>query len=233
MSVGVNTAMSEPAVQAPARRIRAVLFDNDGTLVDSEYLCNLALQQQFESYGVVLTLHELIAHYRGGKLSDIFTALCKTHDIRRPANYETEYRARLQQLFSEALKPIAGAAALLTALKQQQLQLAVVSNGPQSKVRFTLAHCGLLEYFTDHTAPERLFSAYDCNLFKPDPALYLYVIKTLGREPAECVIVEDSQTGVQAGLAAGVRTYFLNHYDEACPDGAIEIKQLSDLLSVL
>jgi HAD superfamily hydrolase (TIGR01509 family) len=225
--------MSEPAVQAPARRIRAVLFDNDGTLVDSEYLCNLALQQQFESYGVALTLHELIKHYRGGKLSDIFSALCKTHHMHRPANYETEYRARLQQLFSEALKPVAGAAAVLAALKQQQLQLAVVSNGPQSKMRFTLAHCGLLQYFCDNTAPERLFSAYDCNLFKPDPALYLYVIQALGLEPADCVIVEDSQTGVQAGLAAGVRTYFLNHYDEACPDGAIEIKQLSDLLSVL
>ncbi len=63
--------MSEPAVQAPARRIRAVLFDNDGTLVDSEYLCNLALQQQFADYGVALTLDELIKHYRGGKLGRV------------------------------------------------------------------------------------------------------------------------------------------------------------------
>lgn len=232
MSVGVNTAMSS-CMQAPARRIRAVLFDNDGTLVDSEYLCNLALQQQFSSYGVVLTLDELIQHHRGGKLSDIFSRLCLAHHINRPANYETEYRARLQQLFAEALQPVAGAALVLEQLKQQQLQLAVVSNGPQSKMRFTLAHCGLLEYFCDNNKSDRLFSAYDCSFFKPDPALYLHVINELGLKPTECVIVEDSPTGVQAGLAAGVKTFFLNHYAEPCPAGAIEIKQLSDLLTAL
>ena len=216
-----------------ARRIRAVLFDNDGTLVDSEYLCNLALQQQFNSYGVALTLDELIKHYRGGKLSDIFSRLCLAFNISRPANYETEYRARLQLLFSEALKPVDGAALVLEKLKQQQLQLAVVSNGPLSKMRFTLAHCGLLEYFCDNNEPQRLFSAYDCSLFKPDPALYLHAIKALGLKPAECVIVEDSPIGVQAGLAAGAKTFFLNHYAEPCPAGAIEIKQLSDLLTAL
>lgn len=228
MSVGVNTAMSEPIT-----RISAVLFDNDGTLVDSEYLCNLALQQQFAGYGVNLSLDELLLHYRGGRLSDVFNALCLAHHINKPANYETEYRARLQRLFTEALQPVNGAAAVLAALQQQQLQLAVVSNGPQSKMRFTLEHCGLLAYFCNNAMPDRLFSAYDCGLFKPDPALYLHVIHTLGLEPAECVIVEDSPTGVQAGLAAGVRTYFLNHYAEACPAGAIEIKQLSDLLTAL
>jgi len=217
----------------PAPRIRAVLFDNDGTLVDSEYLCNLALQQQFAGYGVHITLNELLLHYRGGKLSDIFSRLCLAHHISRPANYETEYRARLQRLFTEALQPVNGAAAVLAKLQQQQLQLAVVSNGPQSKMRFTLAHCGLLEYFCDNNEPERLFSAYDCNLFKPDPALYLHVIKVLGLEPEDCVIVEDSPTGVQAGLAAGVKTFFLNHYAEPCPAGALEIKQLSDLLTAL
>ncbi len=232
MSVGVNTAMSS-CMQEPATRIRAVLFDNDGTLVDSEYLCNLALQQQFADYGINISLDELLLHYRGGKLSDIFSRLCLAHHISRPANYETEYRARLQQLFTKALQPIAGAAAVLEQLKQQQLQLAVVSNGPQSKMRFTLAHCGLLAYFCDNNEPQRLFSAYDCNLFKPDPALYLYAIKALGLESAECVIVEDSPTGVRAGLAAGVKTFFLNHYAEPCPAGAIEIKQLSDLLTAL
>ncbi len=232
MSVGANTAMSS-CMQEPATRIRAVLFDNDGTLVDSEYLCNLALQQQFADYGINISLDELLLHYRGGKLSDIFSRVCLAHHISRPANYETVYRARLQQLFTKALQPIAGAAAVLEQLKQQQLQLAVVSNGPQSKMRFTLAHCGLLAYFCDNNEPQRLFSAYDCNLFKPDPALYLYAIKALGLESAECVIVEDSPTGVQAGLAAGVKTFFLNHYAEPCPVGALEIKQLSDLLTAL
>jgi HAD superfamily hydrolase (TIGR01509 family) len=216
----------------PTTPIRAVLFDNDGTLVDSEYLCNLALQQQFAGYGVELSLEELIRHYRGGRLSDIFSRLCQAHQINRPANYETEYRARLQLLFTAKLKPVAGAASVLQQLQQKALQLAVVSNGPQSKMRDTLQLCQLLPFFSAGHGT-RLFSAYDCGLFKPNPALYLHAISSLGRKPTECVIVEDSLTGVQAGLAAGVRTFFLNHYGETCPAGAIEMKQLSDLLTAL
>lgn len=215
-----------------AMAVRAVLFDNDGTLVDSEYLCNLALQEQFASYGVALSLEELIRHYRGGRLSDIFSRLCQAHQINRPANYETEYRARLQLLFAAKLKPVAGAASVLQQLQQKALQLAVVSNGPQSKMHDTLQLCQLLPFFSAGKAT-RLFSAYDCGFFKPDPALYLHAINSLGLKPTECVIVEDSLTGVQAGLAAGVRTYFLNHYGETCPAGAIEIRQLSDLLTAL
>ena len=227
--------MTQSQRSALDNNICAVLFDNDGTLVDSEALCNLALQQQFADYGVHLSLDELILQYRGGKLSDIFSRLCFAHHINRPANYEVEYRARLHLLFAAALKPIDGAAELLQHLQQKQFQLAVVSNGPQSKMRHTLELCQLLPFFSSEQSSgqsPRLFSAYDCGLFKPDPALYLHAIERLGLERSQCAIVEDSLTGVKAGLAAGVRTYFLNHYAEVCPAGAIEIKQLSALKTV-
>lgn len=226
--------MTQSPRSALDNNICAVLFDNDGTLVDSEALCNLALQQQFADYGVHLSLDELILQYRGGKLSDIFSRLCYAHHINRPANYEVEYRARLHLLFAAALKPIDGAAELLQHLQQKQFQLAVVSNGPQSKMRHTLELCQLLPFFSSEqsSGQSRLFSAYDCGLFKPDPALYLHAIERLGLERSQCAIVEDSLTGVKAGLAADVRTYFLNHYAEVCPAGAIEIKQLSALKTV-
>lgn len=216
--------------------LRAVLFDNDGTLVDSERLCNLALQQQFAGYGVDLPLAELLAHYRGGRLHDIFSRLCAAHQLNLPADYESEYRARLQQLFAAQLRPVEGATALLQQLQQQGLTLAVVSNGPQSKLRFTLEHCGLLPFFAANSQPAAdpaLFSAYDCGLFKPDPALYLHAAAALGVAPKQCIIVEDSLPGVQAGVAAGIRTFFLNHYQEACPPGAIELTALAELIPAL
>lgn len=225
--------MTAPAAGSPP--LRAVLFDNDGTLVDSERLCNLALQQQFAGYGIELPLAELLAHYRGGRLHDIFSRLCAAHQLNLPADYETEYRARLQQLFAAQLSPVEGAAELLQQLQQQGLTLAVVSNGPQSKMRFTLEHCGLLPFFAANSQPaeQALFSAYDCGLFKPDPALYLHAAAALGVAPKQCIIIEDSLPGVQAGLAAGIRTFFLNHYQEACPPGAIELSGLPDLIPTL
>jgi len=231
--------MTQGSMPELATNICAVLFDNDGTLVDSEALCNLALQQQFANYGVELSLDELILHYRGGKLSDIFNRLCFAHHIQRPVNYELDYRTRLNVLFNAALKPIDGAADLLQHLQRNHFQLAVVSNGPPQKMRHTLGLCQLLPFFDSGDSSDksgadnsRLFSAYDCGLFKPDPGLYLDAIQRLGLKPCQCAIVEDSLPGVQAGLAAGVRTYFLNHYAEDCPAGAIEIKHLSALKNI-
>jgi len=239
-----HAASQRTAARAERSRppLRAVLFDNDGTLVDSERLCNLALQQQFAGYGVDLPLAELLAQYRGGRLHDIFSRLCAAHQLHLPADYETEYRARLQQLFAAQLSPVEGATALLQQLQQQGLTLAVVSNGPLSKMRFTLEHCGLLPFFTAGsdaaTTPltakaQRLFSAYDCGLFKPDPALYLHAAAALGLAPAQCIVVEDSLPGVQAAVGAGMRTFFLNHYQESCPAGAIELTALAELIPVL
>lgn len=208
--------------------IRCVLFDNDGTLVDSEALCTLALQQQFASYGVELDYQHLFEHYRGGQLRQIFQRLCQQHQITLPEDYESNYRARLALLFEAQLKPIPGAHALLQWCQAQGWTLAVVSNGPASKITSTLLQCGLAHFFSG-----RYFSAYDCGFFKPDGRLYLHAAQRLGFRPEQCIVIEDSPPGVQAGLDAGIPTFFVNHHQAPVAKGAHSVRDLTELAAVL
>ena len=77
----------------------------------------------------------------------------------------------------------------------------VASNAPQAKIAINLSVTGLDQFFS----ADRTFSAYDINVWKPQPDLFLHVAKKLGVDPANCVVVEDSLAGIDAGLAAGMQ----------------------------
>lgn len=187
-------------------RKTCLLFDNDGTLVDSEYLCNLAIKQQFAELGVNLDVDHLVEHYRGKKMANILSILSSKHKVSIPDNFLPDYRERVAKLFEKQLKPIKNVELALSKLPQQK---AVVSNGPKFKIEHALRLCGLGQYFG-----ERIFSAYDLDKYKPDPEIYLKVAKILGAKPQECVVIEDSITGVMAGSQAGISTLFYNKTHE-------------------
>ena len=206
-----------------------LLFDSDGTLVDSEGLCNQALAQVFADYGVTLSVPELIRDYRGGQLSDIFDTLAKLHGVQLSEDTEPRYRALVQQLFQAELKAVSGIKPALQFCQQQGWPMAVVSNGPRFKVQQALELCDLTEFFKD-----RIFSAYDIQLFKPDPQLYLHAAATLGATPEQSVVIEDSLPGVLAGVAAGMHTLFYNIHGETSPSVLVtefnDMRQLPALL---
>ena len=77
------------------------------------------------------------------------------------------------------------------------LQLALASSSPMSNIRQVLGECGLMEFFPVIVSGEQFEAS------KPDPEIYLHTMARLGRRPEECLIVEDSTYGVQAGAAAG------------------------------
>lgn len=206
-----------------------LLFDNDGTLVDSEWLCNQALATILAQAGVQVDIGLLVRDYRGGKLAEIFALLESRFAVQLPVDSEAQYRRLVSDLFAAQLRPIAGVVEALDWASAAGMQLAVVSNGPQAKIRQALQICGLSHYFAD-----RLFSGYDINRFKPDGALYQYAAAALGTVPEQCIVIEDSVPGIQAGLAAGCRTVFLNHYQQAKPDPAvIAITAMAQLPAIL
>ena len=186
--------------------IQCLLFDNDGTLVDSEYLCNLGIAEQFALLGVHLDVDTLVKSYRGGKLSEIFAEIACKNGVEIPSNFVPQYRKRVAALFDEKLAPIAG---IKNALSRLHYTKAVVSNGPRAKVEYALSLCKLTHYFD-----QRVYSAYDVGIFKPNPEIYLYAARELGFKPYECVVVEDSITGVTAGSKANMLTLFYNVHNE-------------------
>ncbi|TKI04465.1 6-phosphogluconate phosphatase [Martelella alba] len=181
--------------------IKCVLFDCDGTLVDSEILCCEAYVIMLARYGVHMTLKEVIKEFKGVSLYTIIDTVKQRHTLEQPVNQlEKDYRDEVARLFEERLQPIAGIRELL---RQIIVPLAVVSNGPVNKMRHSLGLTQLLPFFQD-----RLYSGYDLGKWKPDPALIRHAATELAVETNQCILVEDSVSGVRAGIGAGIPVFY-------------------------
>lgn len=202
--------------------IKCILFDCDGTLVDSERLCNLALVQQFRSFGVNLDVEQLVIRFRGWKLAALLKELETEYALRLPDNFVPSYKKAVADLFEAELKPIE---AIHPALDKLAHAKAVVSSGPVPKIRQALRICELSHYFGDN-----IYSSYDVGIWKPDPGIYLHAAKHMGYAVDECAVVDDGPVGVEAGCLAGIRTFFYNRFNEHCKfSEAISFQSMQDL----
>ncbi|MFS2221469.1 6-phosphogluconate phosphatase [Pantoea sp. B65] len=181
--------------------IECVFFDCDGTLVDSELICTQSYVNTFAQYGVELSLQEMFEKYKGVKLYDIVADVCAQHQLDVAVDeLEAAYRQEVARLFDADLQPIAGAQQLLA---QVSVPMCVVSNGTVKKMQHSLGLTDMLRYFDD-----RLFSGYDIARWKPDPELMYHAAEKM-RVPVErCILVDDSEAGARAGIAAGIPVFY-------------------------
>lgn len=176
-----------------------VIFDCDGVLVDSERLSHSVLKQMLAEFGTELTLQETLDHFMGTSTEKCLAVLEALIKQRPPPDFLATFRDRTYHEFRASLSPVLGADEVVAALK---IPFCVASNGPREKMRFTLGHTGLLQYFEG-----RLFSAEDVARPKPAPDLFLHAAREMETDPANCIVVEDSPTGVAAAKSAGMRVF--------------------------
>jgi HAD superfamily hydrolase (TIGR01509 family) len=201
---------------------KCILFDCDGTLVDSERLCNVALVVKLRDFRIELDADELVIRFRGWKLARILDVLSREHNLLLPENFVADYRQLVSQLFENELKPIEGIHAALDKLDQAK---AVVSSGPLPKIKQALRVCGLERYFGGN-----IYSSYEVGIWKPDPGIYAYAAKDMGYSVNDCVVVDDGPVGIEAGLKAGIHTLFYNRFNEACEfEGAVSFHSMIEL----
>ncbi len=182
-------------------QIEAIFFDCDGTLVDSEVICSRAYVHMFAQFGITLDLAEIFKRFKGVKLYEIIDIINAEHGVNlEKAELEPIYRAEVARLFDAELEMIAGADALLASVS---VPMCVVSNGPVSKMQHSLGKLGMLHYF-----PDLLFSGYDIQRWKPDPALMFHAASALDVDPTKCILVDDSAAGAQSGIDAGMEIFY-------------------------
>lgn len=184
------------------KKVKCVIFDCDGTLVDSEKLCCEALVNVFNSFGARYRYEDALANFEGGKLADIL-AQTRDHlnlqvsiDVLEPL-----YRDEVQKLFEHGLNAMDGAQDILQMLDSRHIEYCVATNGPQEKTKHALILTGLMPYFEG-----KVFSAFDTNSWKPEPDLIRYSAMNMGFTLEECLYIDDTPKGLEAGLRAGVRT---------------------------
>ena len=205
------------------RRIDAVLFDCDGVLIDSERIAAECIVEFAARFGARFELEEALERFTGARMADTLRDIEERGQCRLPDDFEDRLRSHMAVEFETRLEPMDGAAALVEAL---EVPYCVVSNGPRSKMEVTLRVTGLLEHFAG-----RIVSAYEVGAWKPDPALFLHAARMLGIPPARCAVVEDSDYGIAAGVAAGMQVFALIPEQRAysVPDGVVAVASLAEL----
>ncbi|HXY28619.1 MAG TPA: HAD family hydrolase, partial [Acidimicrobiales bacterium] len=174
-----------------------VIFDCDGVLVDSERLAVRTEAQILASLGWPLAEDEIVERFVGRSAAFMQGEIERA--IGRRIDWESEFESRYRDVFTRELRPVDGVA---EALERIDAPTCVASSGTHAKIRFSLGLTGLLDRFEG-----RIFSAEDVDNEKPAPDLFLYAARRMGHPPGRCAVVEDSVSGVRAGLAAGMSVF--------------------------
>jgi len=177
--------------------IDLVIFDCDGVLVDSEPLANRLLAEALTAEGFPTTPEECLERYTGISMRAAFAMVEAEWGRRLPADFEERVKAHDLEVFARELKPVAG---VREALARIPLPKCVASSGAPDKIRLSLTLTGLIGFFAPH-----LFSAHQVARGKPAPDLFHFASETMKVPPWRCCVVEDSEAGIQAARAAGMR----------------------------
>lgn len=204
-----------------------VIFDCDGVLVDSEQLSAQVFAAQLQLEGIKLTPAQCFQKFKGFTLEDCVTVLEQEFDCVLGHTFVQRLRRATQQRFAQDLQAVHGVESVLSWLRQCEIAMCVASNGDAAKVQHSLTSVGLISYF-----PQR-FSADLVKRGKPEPDLFLLAASTMGFSPSQCVVIEDSFSGVKAAQAAGIDVLFYNAIAGAVPDGVESFSSMEQLPAIL
>ncbi len=176
-----------------------VIFDCDGVLVDSEPITSRVFTQMLNELGLRVTVNQVFEQFVGKSLAHCLERVGQLLKKDVPAEFAQSYHRRAAEALKRELKAVPGIEGVLGAI---QTPYCVASNGTMEKMRATLGLTGLLPKFKD-----RLFSISEVARGKPHPDIFLHAAQMCGASPSACAVIEDTSTGVAAGVAAGMTVF--------------------------
>ena len=221
-------------------KIKHILFDNDGTIVDSEIIAVRIMLRMLKPFGLNMTEEEYSHRFPGLRDRDIMAILRQEYGIVPPDDFIPQLHAEHIRLFDRELKAVPGMHRFFKSLKTPK---SMVSNGSIRHVERSLRRVRLRHALDGH-----IFSAEQVERPKPFPDIYAFAMKRLNLHPEEVMVVEDSVTGVQAAKQAGLfvigflgATHIFNGHGEKLKQSgadviageANELRQIFTALGVL
>ena len=184
-------------------KFEAVLFDCDGVLVDSEPITNGVLRDMLAEQGWQLSVQECMDIFVGKAVIDERALIEAQTGKPLTPEWMADFRSRRNVALDARVQAIAGAVQAVAAVHgTAQGRIACASGADRVKVEMQLRKVGLWPYFEG-----RVFSGHEMPRSKPAPDVYLAAAAALGADPARCAVVEDTVTGVTAGVAAGATVF--------------------------
>ena len=176
-----------------------MIFDCDGVLVDSEPIANRVLAEQLHGIGVSIPESEVMRRFVGKTRGQCLALAAEIMGRALPDTFGADWDAALFEALGNEVQPSPGVADVL---RQLTIPFCAASNGMPDRVRLTLASARLMPYFEG-----RIFTSADVANPKPAPDLFLHAAASMNASAPECVVIEDTPTGVRAGRAAGMRVF--------------------------
>ena len=190
MNTSAHHAATEPSL---------LIFDCDGVLVDSEMLVCTAVSEELTRLGYAITPGDVVRRFAGRPEWEILAEVKRDWGRPVPESYFAAMKERVTVAFSTELQAIAGAAAML---EQLRLPRVVASSSAPAKLEQGLRYVGLYDFF----APN-IISARSVAQGKPAPDVFVFAAGWMRTPVQACLVIEDSEPGVRAACAAGMRVF--------------------------
>lgn len=196
--------------------LAAILFDLDGTLVNTDPLHYKAWQEMLREYGLEIDEAFYTRRISGRLNPAIIQDILPRLSLEEGEQFAEQKEARFRELASE-LKPLAGLSDVLDWTEECGLKRAVVTNAPRKNAHFMLRALGLTNAFTT------VILAEEAGAGKPDPAPYHLALRNLDITPESAIAFEDSPSGIRSSVGAGICTIGIastHNPEDLCDSGA-------------
>ena len=213
--------------------IKAVLFDMDGLLVDTESLATEAFIHSAKKQGYDMTKEEtlLVLGFTTKSIYEFWENYFKNSDVSGKQLVDDHYKYIENILFTTGPRKMPYIEELLKYLKESNYKVAVASSSNMNHIINNMEKTGLKKYIDEFASGAEVENG------KPAPDVFLLAAERLGVKPEECLVLEDSKAGVIAGSSAGAKVIMIPDMfkpDEVCKEKAYRIVgNLGEVISIL
>ena len=211
-------------------KVKCIIFDCDGTLVDSEPLTNKVIAEMAGELGITMTWEEATKLWGGKTIDAVVYGMKEMSGNELPDDWVPRLVQNVSNAYKHDLVPMDGISEVLDSLT---IPTCVASNGRPGHVENSLKITGLYKYFKD-----KVYTASEVAHPKPAPDLFLYAVDKMDFPKEECVVIEDSIPGVTAAVRAGIRVLGLvkmsseKELEEAGAEPFTNMRELPKLLGL-
>ncbi|MCX6218616.1 HAD family phosphatase [Spirosoma sp.] len=195
-----------------------LIFDMDGTLIDSNPAHKQAYTEFLKRHGIELTDADFINYISGRMNPDVIKHFFGADtDTERIQELTKEKETLFQDIYGPQIKAIDGLIPFLNSVREAGFLMVLATSAPMMNVRFVFDHLPIEQFFTT------IISEQDVEVGKPDPTVFRRAAERVMAQPADCLVFEDSQAGVQAAHEAGMKVIVLTTTHTADELGAAEL----------